>query len=285
MVINIFFSTTQVEIRMVAEIDMGGFVGCSLIVDLKLVLLIKGVSDMDLNVSGVSLFKIMAEIFQENPGTYFKSTGWYERDSELGDEDNIMTQLGVNKSYDEYVSRYGAENARYIVETLGKWDWTKQGQQKGQVTGAYTFGTAVAEVEVDLHTGQVKVLKVTGAHDCGFAINPLAVEGQIEGSFGFALGQSLFETLMMDKGQVMNANFLDYRIPVASDIPDMDSTIIESHDPNGPYGAKEAAESVHPAAIAAIANAIANAAGVRPKALPMTPEKILNLLQKKGQRG
>ena len=161
------------------------------------------------------------------------------------------------------------------------WDWTRKGRQKGQVTGAYTFGAAVAEVEVDLHTGQVKVLKATGAQDCGFAINPLGVEGQIEGSFGFALGQSLSETLMMDRGQVMNANFLDYRIPVASDIPDMESIIVESNDPNGPYGAKEAAESVHPAAIAAIANAIANAAGVRPKSLPITPEKILRLLKEK----
>lgn len=162
-----------------------------------------------------------------------------------------------------------------------KWDWTKKGRQQGQVTGAYTFGTAVAEVEVDLHTGEVKVLKVTTAHDCGFAINPQAVEGQIEGSVGFALGQSLFETLMMDNGQVMNANFLDYRIPAASDIPDIDPIIVESNDPNGPYGAKEAAEAVHPAIIAAIANAVANAAGVRPKALPITPEKVLELLKEK----
>jgi 4-hydroxybenzoyl-CoA reductase alpha subunit len=164
-----------------------------------------------------------------------------------------------------------------------KWDWTKKGRQQGQVTGAYSYGTAVAEVEVDLYTGEVKVLKVTGAHDCGFAINPLGVEGQIEGSVGFALGQSLSETLMMDNGQVMNANFIDYRIPVASDMPDIGSIIVESNDPNGPYGAKEASEAVHPAIIAAIANAIANASGVRPKALPITPEKILDLLANQRQ--
>jgi 4-hydroxybenzoyl-CoA reductase subunit alpha len=113
------------------------------------------------------------------------------------------------------------------------------------------------------------------------AINPMAVEGQIEGSFEFGLGQALYESLMMDKGQVVNANFMDYRIPVASDMPDMDSIIVESHDPNGPYGAKEAAESIHPAAIAAIANAIAHAANIRPKDLPITPEKIFRLLRKK----
>ena len=166
-----------------------------------------------------------------------------------------------------------------------KYDWTRKGRQEGQVTGAYTYGTAVAEVEVDLTTGEVKVLKVTGAHDCGFAINPLGVEGQMEGSVGFALGQSLSETLMMDKGQMMNANFIDYRIPVASDMPDMDSIIVESNDPNGPYGAKEASEAFHAAIIPAIANAIENATGVRPKALPITPEKMLDLLKKKGQRG
>jgi 4-hydroxybenzoyl-CoA reductase subunit alpha len=162
-----------------------------------------------------------------------------------------------------------------------KYDWTRKGRQEGQATGAYSYGTAVAEVEVDSNTGEVKVLTVTGAQDCGFAINPLGVEGQMEGSIGFALGQSLSETLMMDNGQVMNANFMDYRIPVASDMPDMDSIIVESNDPNGPYGAKEAAEAVHPAAIAAIANAIANAVGVRPKALPITPEKMLKLLKEK----
>ena len=128
------------------------------------------------------------------------------------------------------------------------------------------------------------MLKVTTAQDCGFAINPLAVEGQIEGSVGFAVGQALSETLMMDNGQVMNANFIDYRIPIASDIRDIDSIIVESNDPNGPYGAKEAAEAVHPATIAAIANAIANATGVRPKALPITPEKMLNLLKEKEAR-
>jgi 4-hydroxybenzoyl-CoA reductase subunit alpha len=159
-----------------------------------------------------------------------------------------------------------------------KRDWTKKGQQKGQMTGAYGYGAAVAEVEVDPETGEVKVLNVTGAQDCGFAINPMAVEGQIEGSVGFAWGQALSEGLLVDKGQVMNADFINYRLPVTSDMPKIHAIIVESNDPNGPYGAKEAAEAVHPAIIAAIANAIANAAGVRPKSLPITPEKILELM-------
>ena len=63
--------------------------------------------------------------FEDNPGTYFKSTGWCERDSELGNEDNVLTQLGINRAYEEYVARYGQENASYIMKTLGEWDWTK----------------------------------------------------------------------------------------------------------------------------------------------------------------
>jgi 4-hydroxybenzoyl-CoA reductase subunit alpha len=96
------------------------------------------------------------------------------------------------------------------------------------------------------------------------------------------LGQSLFEELMLDKGQVLNACFLDYKLPVTLDMPDINSIIIESKDPNGPYGAKEAAEALGPAVIPAIANAIANATGVRIKSLPITPEKIMKLFKVKG---
>ncbi|MDP2647006.1 MAG: molybdopterin-dependent oxidoreductase [Desulfobacterales bacterium] len=157
-------------------------------------------------------------------------------------------------------------------------DHTKKGRQKGQMTGAYSFGAAVAEVEVDSETGVVKVLRITTAQDCGFAINPMAVEGQMEGSVGFALGQALFETLDLRQGQVMNASFFDYKLPLSSDMPEVCSMIVESNDPNGPYGAKEAAEAVHPAALAAIVNAIANALGIRPKNIPITPEKVKKLL-------
>ena len=160
-----------------------------------------------------------------------------------------------------------------------KGGWIASGDQRGQLTGAYSFGAAVAEVEVDRETGVVRVLKVTAAQDCGFAINPIAVEGQIEGSILFSLGQSLSEELMMNKGQVLNASFLDYKFPVTMDMPDISSIIIESKDPNGPYGAKEAAEALGPAIIPAIANAIANATGIRVKSLPMTPEKMMKLFK------
>lgn len=173
---------------------------------------------------------------------------------------------------------FGTGHFRPDLDFKGGWI---DGQSRGQITGAYSFGSAVAEVEVDQETGQVKVSKVTGAQDCGFAINPMAVEGQIEGSVLFSLGQSLSEELMMDEGQVLNASFLDYKFPVTLDMPDIDSIIIENKDPNGPYGAKEAAEALGPAIIPAIANAIADATGVRMKSLPITPEKMMELLRGK----
>jgi 4-hydroxybenzoyl-CoA reductase subunit alpha len=122
-------------------------------------------------------------------------------------------------------------------------------------------------------------LKVVGAQDCGFAINPVAVAGQIDGSVLFSLGQSLYEELILSQGQVLNGNFLDYKFPVALDMPEIQSIIIESKDPNGPYGAKEAAEALGPAIIPAIANAISNATGLRPTSLPMTPEKMVELIK------
>ncbi|MFH1350664.1 MAG: xanthine dehydrogenase family protein molybdopterin-binding subunit [Pseudomonadota bacterium] len=189
---------------------------------------------------------------------------------------NIPVKKLITKAYGKGKPVFGSGHFRPAIDYHRQ--WTKKGQQKGQMTGAYSYGTAIAEVEVDFTTGEVKVLKVTGAQDCGFAINPSAVEGQMEGSVGFAWGQVLTEGLMLDRGQVMNANFTDYRIPVASDMPEIESIIIESNDPTGPYGAKEASEAVHPAIVAAIANAIANAVGARPKSLPITPEKVLELL-------
>jgi 4-hydroxybenzoyl-CoA reductase subunit alpha len=189
---------------------------------------------------------------------------------------NIPMKKLIHKAYHKGKPVFGSGHFR--PDIAYERDWLKKDHQEGQMTGAYTFGTAVAEVEVNPGTGEVKVLKVTAAQDCGFAINPVSVEGQIEGSAGFALGQALSESLLMDKGQIMNANFLDYGVPTPLDMPEIASILIESDDPNGPYGAKEAAEAVHPAIIVAIANAVANALGVRPKSLPITPAKVLEIL-------
>lgn len=173
-----------------------------------------------------------------------------------------------------------------IVET-GSYQSPKMGGDfKGAGAGlspSYSFGAFITEVEVNPRTGRLKVVKVWAAHDCGKAINPMAVEGQIEGSIHMGLGQALSEELRYhDDGHMFNSNFLDYRIPTALDTPEMDITIIESNDPEGPFGAKEAGEGpIHPV-LPSIGNAIFDAVGVRIYELPITPERMIAALAGKG---
>jgi 4-hydroxybenzoyl-CoA reductase alpha subunit len=145
----------------------------------------------------------------------------------------------------------------------------------------YSFATQVAEVEVDVETGKVKVLKITSAHDLGRAINPRAVRGQIEGALAQGIGSSLYERLEWVKGKTLNANFLDYRMLTALDMSTIKPILIESIDPNGPFGAKGVGEPALVPTAAAIANAIYDAVGVRIKSLPITPDKILAALEEK----
>ena len=146
----------------------------------------------------------------------------------------------------------------------------------------WSFGAHAAEVEVDKETGIVKVVKVAAAHDCGFAINPMSVEGQLEGSVSMTFGQTLLEDAKMEKGWAMNPSFLEYKLPTAVDMPEVKSIIVEPIDDHGPFGAKEASEGTNIPTAPAIANAIYDAIGVRIKDLPITPEKILKALEEKG---
>jgi len=167
----------------------------------------------------------------------------------------------------------GAAHLMHEGEVWANWG---SGQYQGQQTGAYTFGTTVAEVEVDSETGQVTVLNIVQANDCGFAINPMAVEGQWEGATVQAVGLALYEKHEWDeKGRLLTSTFLDYKMPSAMDAPKITPIIIESIDPNGPYGAKEAGIVGTLSTSGAIANAIYDAIGVRIKELPITPETIL----------
>jgi 4-hydroxybenzoyl-CoA reductase subunit alpha len=157
------------------------------------------------------------------------------------------------------------------------------GNFKGSGAGlspSYSFGAVIAEVKVDMETECVKVENIWGAHDCGRALNPLAVEGQLEGSWHMALGQALSEEMRYHQGLLLNGNLLDYKVPTSLDTPDIDTTIIESIDPEGPFGAKECGEgALHPA-IPAIANAVFDATGVRITSLPIKSEAILKGIRK-----
>jgi CO/xanthine dehydrogenase Mo-binding subunit len=152
---------------------------------------------------------------------------------------------------------------------------------KGHFTDAYGFAVQVAEVEVDTLTGQVKIFKTVTYHDCGFPLNRSIVEGQVHGNVSMGIGQALWEEVILDKGQIQNPTFLDYGTPLAAETPMMVSEMVETRDPGGPYGAKEVGEGSISGMLAAIANAIYDAIGIRFKELPITPEKVLEALQKK----
>lgn len=153
--------------------------------------------------------------------------------------------------------------------------------QPGNFSPSYSFMTQAAEVEVDTATGKVKVVKMVTAHDCGRPLNPMLVEGQLEGSIAGGMGQALYEHVITEKGQVMNPSFLDYGFPTTMEVPQMESYDIETDDPVGPFGAKEAGEGTQLSPAPAIVNAIYDAIGVNFNELPVTPEKILRALEEK----
>jgi 4-hydroxybenzoyl-CoA reductase subunit alpha len=177
--------------------------------------------------------------------------------------------------------------------TLGSVGWYQTpklgGDYRGGTIGAspaYSFTAHVAEVEGDPETGFVRVVKLWVAHDCGRALSPVAVEGQMEGSAYMGFAEALFEQHDFKPAAVGHGpgihdgpSLLDYRIPTSLDTPEFESLIIESVDPEGPYGAKEAGEGpLHPS-VPAIANAIYDALGIRCDRLPFHPPRVLGLLK------
>jgi 4-hydroxybenzoyl-CoA reductase subunit alpha len=156
------------------------------------------------------------------------------------------------------------------------------GKHKGAGVGpspAYAYSAQVAEVSVDEDTGEVTVHKVWAAHDCGRALNPVSVEGQIIGSVWMGMGQALTEEMVWKDGLLMNPGLLEYRSPSSVESPEVEPIIVESIDPEGPFGAKECSEGSLAATIPAIANAIYDAVGIRLHESPFTPERVLSALR------
>jgi 4-hydroxybenzoyl-CoA reductase subunit alpha len=157
------------------------------------------------------------------------------------------------------------------------------GTYKGAAVGtspAYSFSASVCEVEVDVETGKVKVLNFWDAHDCGTAINPMNVEGQVDGAAVMGMSETLFENQVFDsKGRMLNPDLHNYLIATSADTPEIHSVIVDSYEPEGPYGAKEVGEGASLPILGAIANAIEDAVGVRIKELPISPEKILKAIR------
>jgi len=158
------------------------------------------------------------------------------------------------------------------------------GKFKGGGVGpspAYSYCAQTAEVTVDPETGQVTIDRLIAAHDCGKAINPICVEGQVIGSVWMGLGQAVQEEMTWRNGRLMNPGLLEYRSASTLESPPIDAIIVESNDPEGPFGAKEAGEGSLAATIPAVTHAIYDAVGVWIDTLPITPEKVLKAIEEK----
>ena len=150
-------------------------------------------------------------------------------------------------------------------------------------TMAFSYAAQVVEVTVDPDTCEIHVDKVWVAHDCGRALNPLAVEGQVQGSVWMGMGQAMTEETRMHEGLLVSGNMLDYRVPTIVESPPIDVKIVEAPDPHGPFGAKEAGEGSLAGFLPALVNAVADAMGVRATDLPLTPDRLMDLLEKKAK--
>ncbi len=148
-------------------------------------------------------------------------------------------------------------------------------------TMGYSYSAQVVEVSVDEETGVVTVDKVWVAHDCGRALNRLTVEGQVQGSVWMGMGQAMSEETGYHDGLLVTGNMLDYRVPTILDSPPIEVGIVESNDPHGPFGAKEAGEGSLAAFLPALTSAIADAIGIRFNNLPVTPDRVYESLVKR----
>jgi len=188
-----------------------------------------------------------------------------------GPKDSLSFEEAVVAAIDFHGALSGTGSYAPPLEARG-------GKHKGAGVGpspAYSYSAQVAEVSVDEETGEVTVHKVWASHDCGRALNPVSVEGQIIGSVWMGMGQALTEEMVWKDGMLMNAGLLEYRSPSSVESPEVEAIIVESIDPEGPFGAKECSEGSLAATIPAIANAIYDAVGVRLHESPFTPERVL----------
>lgn len=221
---------------------------------------------------GVVLFGGQPGAFEKIRSMYIKEhRGWTDPPS----GDYLTFREAARVAYLKAGSIVGT--GKYKPPKLG-------GAYKGAAVGtspAYGCSAQVVEVDVDLETGQVTVERMTDAHDCGLAINRTLVEGQMHGSLSMGLGETLFEEVKFDsRGRVINASLGEYKIPTALDMPNVDTIIVESNEPKGPYGAKEVGEGAIMPTIPAILNAIYDATGVRVNELPVTAERLYMAMKK-----
>ena len=162
---------------------------------------------------------------------------------------------------------------------------TKYERIEGDVFPDFTFGTHAADVAVDEETGKVEVLKLVSCYDVGTAINPLSVEGQVEGGAVYGMGYGLTEEVLLEQGVIKTPSFSEYLLPTSMDVPEMETLLLESGDGVGPFGAKGIGEPSVCSVAPAICNAVCDAVGARVFDLPLTPEKVVKVLRAKNRTG
>jgi len=237
----------------------------------------------------------------DKPGDYFRQggrapdfdKGFLGPNPDYADgfifEDGLIRSKHHNASVTFLEAVEKALEFQGILQTSGTYRAPKMGGKfKGAGAGlspSYSFTAFIVEVTVDAETGFIKVDKATCAHDCGMPLNPLAVNGQIEGCIHMGLGQALMEEMVYDNGATQNPSFLEYKIPSAFEQPVVDIVPCYSDDSEGPFGAKEAGEGILAPIIPAIANAVYDAVGIRLAQLPMRPDRVLSALARQQKKG
>lgn len=190
---------------------------------------------------------------------------------------NPAISVSYMEALTEALARKGALIAKGAYAGAPPMGGTFKGAAAG-LSPSYSFQAYAARVAVDTETGEVRVVKVWAAHDCGRALNPLAVSAQIEGCIHMGLGQVLVESMDFNRANVVNPNLLDYRTLTPKQMPEVEVILVESNDPEGPFGAKEAGEGPLLPILPAVANAIYDAVGVRLFQLPITPDRLVRAL-------
>ena len=212
------------------------------------------------------------------------------RGQEVGVKDyqfySLYERKRKNVDWNEVVDQYIQANGPLVTTGQFTPPRRKGIQQGGNIGHSPTFGFTcqIAEVTVDLYTGNVYVDKITEAGDLGQPINPMSCEGQVHGSIQMGMGHALLEEMRYaDDGRLLNPSFHDYKLVGTMDIPEIDATIVESYDPSAPYGAKESGEGPVQPTPSAVFNAVYDAIGFRCTEQPLTQEKVLNYLKSVGK--
>jgi 4-hydroxybenzoyl-CoA reductase alpha subunit len=214
--------------------------------------------------------------------TGYPPEGFVLRDEQVVFAPNPGIAVSYMEALGEALARSGAliaKGAYVAAPPMG-------GKFKGAAAGlspSYSFQAYAARVRVDPDTGEIRVNKVWAAHDCGRALNPIAVTGQIEGCIHMGLGQVLVESMDFNRGNLENPNLLDYRTLSPKQMPEVEVILVESNDPEGPFGAKEAGEGPLLPILPAVANAIYDAIGVRFYQLPITPDRVIKAMDEAGR--